>query len=114
MSLYKNTKVWGSSAWLFLHCVSYTYPENPTRKEKNEYKKFLNSLQYVLPCSLCREHTKEYFKKYPIKEALENKERFVCYLIKLRNYINVHYKNQKKISMKNAKQHIENHCKDKL
>ena len=114
MSLYKNTKVWGSSAWTFLHCISYTYPDNPTKKQRNEYKKFLLSLQYVLPCSICRDHTKKYFKENPVDDALLSKERFVCYLIKLRNYINVHYKQQKKISLKNAKKSIQEQCERNL
>lgn len=114
MSLYKNTKVWGSSAWMFLHCISYTYPEKPTRKEKNEYKKFLHSLQYVLPCSKCREHTKTYFKNHPVDEALESRDRFICYLITLRNYINVHYKKQRKINIKDAKRNIQEHCENQL
>lgn len=114
MSIYKNTKVWGSSAWTFLHCISYTYPEKPTIKEKKEYKKFLLSLQHVLPCSLCREHTKEYFQKNPVEKALESRDKFVCYLIKLRNYINVYYKKQKKLSLQNAKHHIEQQCQRNL
>lgn len=114
MSLYKNTKVWGSSAWLFLHCISQTYPEKPTFKEKRAYKSFLLSLQDVLPCSLCREHTKLYFEKYPVEEALENRERFVCYLIQLRNYINKHYKKQKKLKIKIAKEKIQKACEGML
>lgn len=114
MSLYKNPKVWGSPAWTFLHCISYTYPEKPTQKQRKQYKKFLLSLQDVLPCSICREHTKEYFKKNPVEDALQSKERFVCYLIKLRNHINIQYKQQKKISLKNAKKSIQEQCEKNL
>ena len=114
MSLYKNTRVWGNPAWIFLHCISFTYPEHPTKKDKKEYKAFLNSLQFVLPCSLCRKHIKEYFKKHPIDKALEGRNQFVCYLIHLRNYINVHYKNETKLPLKAAKLDIQEQCRKNL
>lgn len=54
------TKIWGPSAWKFLHTASFAYPLEPTEDEKREYRSFFNSLQYVLPCSLCRDSYKKF------------------------------------------------------
>ena len=49
-----NTTKWGPSAWLFLHCITLNY----NTKSKKEYFMFFKSLQYVLPCRVCRDHYK--------------------------------------------------------
>ena len=45
-----QTYVWGPPFWMFLHIVSLNY----TPSKKAGYKRFLKSLQYILPCGACR------------------------------------------------------------
>ena len=54
------TSIWGQSMWHSLHCVSFTYPDNPTDDDKNNYKKYFEILKFVLPCCACRNHYNEH------------------------------------------------------
>ena len=54
------TKVWGPAGWLFLHCVTFGYPENPDTYDqeygfppgttRNRYRRFFIEVGNVLPC----------------------------------------------------------------
>jgi len=87
----KNSQ-WGPSAWLFLHSVSFQYPENPTDQDKNNYKIFFESLQNILPCPNCREHYQKNLKENPMN--LESRESLIKWVIDLHNAVNK--KNSKK------------------
>lgn len=45
---------WGAGAWDFLFTVARAYPNNPSYSEKLKMRRFLESLDYCLPCSKCR------------------------------------------------------------
>ena len=81
--------IWGPSAWLFLHSVTFQYPENPTEVEKLNYNHFFTSLQHVLPCPTCRKHYKENLEKLPI--ALNSKKELIEWLIDIHNEVNIIY-----------------------
>ena len=51
-----QTHVWGPLQWLFLHIISFNYPEHPTIHHKIYYWDYLMSLRHVLPCRHCREN----------------------------------------------------------
>ena len=67
-----NPKIWGSHAWIFIHSIAYSYPENPSKDEKNAIIYFLWSLQHILPCKTCSELYKKDMKtmSYSIKKHL--------------------------------------------
>ena len=48
-----DPKLWGPSAWFFIHTLSLRYPMNPTAADKKHYGTFFKSLQFVLPCDGC-------------------------------------------------------------
>lgn len=106
--VYKNPKIWGSSAWIFLHSISFSYPENPTKKDKRQFKTFFLSLENVLPCSLCCEHYKKYLQEHDIDDALQSRKNLIHYFIRLHNHINKKYNNKKKLTIKEAKNSIHN------
>jgi hypothetical protein len=87
----KNSQ-WGPAAWLFLHSVSFQYPETPNDQEKNNYKIFFESLQNILPCPNCREHYQKNLKENPMN--LESRESLIKWVIDLHNLVN--QKNSKK------------------
>jgi len=87
----KNSQ-WGPAAWLFLHSVTFQYPENPTDQDKNNYKIFFDSLQNILPCPNCREHYQKNLKENPMN--LESRESLIKWVIDLHNAVNK--KNSKK------------------
>ena len=88
----KNSQ-WGPAGWLFMHSISFQYPENPTDKDKHNYKFFFESLQNTLPCPRCREHYKENLKENPIQ--LNSRNDLIQWVIDIHNSVNE--KNSKKI-----------------
>jgi FAD-linked sulfhydryl oxidase len=86
--LFKDPKSWGNGAWIFLHCISYTYPEIPSKKEEKYYCSFFNNLGYVIPCPNCRKHYQEYLKQFPCSKFLKNKSSLSKWLFELHNYVN--------------------------
>ena len=58
-----SSKIWGPSAWLFLHLTTLSY--KPSLKK--HYSNFFHSLQYVLPCSKCRKNYSSIIRKGPLK-----------------------------------------------
>ena len=71
------TSTWGPAMWHYLHTISFNYPTNPTKLQKNKYKQFLNNLQYTLPCKYCRINLTNNYKKFPLKdEIFINRESF--------------------------------------
>lgn len=81
-----NQNIWGPPTWFFLHTLSLNYPLNPTEEQRNRMKKFLLSLQYILPCRYCRDNYKRHLKELPAK--LENRESFFKFLVDLHNFVN--------------------------
>lgn len=83
------TSVWGPSMWHSLHAISFNYPVEPTPQNKKEYRDFILSLQYVLPCSKCRDNLKKNFKTLPLTmEKMKNRETFSRYVYDLHELVN--------------------------
>ena len=47
---------WGPGAWDFLFTVAKAYPDSPSYSEKLKMRRFLESLDYCLPCEKCRDN----------------------------------------------------------
>lgn len=72
---------WGKSAWIFLNSMALTY--KPEQKDK--YKAFIQQLPYILPCRTCGDNLRKNMDT--LDNALESKEKFIKWLIELRNQI---------------------------
>ena len=57
-----QTAVWGPPAWMFLHTLTFAYPEEPDEKTKRTFMKFFGSLCAILPCKYCRASYSKYCK----------------------------------------------------
>jgi hypothetical protein len=80
---------WGPHGWKFLHYVTLGYPDNPTKEQKEKYKFFFELLKFTLPCSFCRLHYEQNYNKLPLNDdILNNKEKFIKWLIDLHNIVN--------------------------
>ena len=88
-----NKNIWGPSGWLFMHSISFQYPENPSEEDKNNYKVFFESLKNTIPCPKCREHYSENLKQNPIQ--LNSRDELIQWVIDIHNKVNE--KNSKKI-----------------
>jgi hypothetical protein len=93
MTIYSNPESWGPPAWVFLHCISLTYPKKPSMEEQMRYKTFFESLVHVLPCPSCRLEYKKWLKNHPIDPHLKSRSLLTDWVIALHNSIN--FRNQK-------------------
>ena len=84
------TSVWGPGMWHYLHTMSFNYPVNPTKKDKEHYSKFMLQLKHVLPCGKCRKNLKQNYKKLPLyMKHMKNRAMFFSkYVFDLHELIN--------------------------
>lgn len=83
------TTVWGPSMWHYLHTMSFNYPVNPSAEDKDHYRNFIISLQYVLPCKYCRQNLTNNFKVLPLTVAdMKDRNSFSRYIYKLHELVN--------------------------
>jgi hypothetical protein len=83
------TSVWGPALWHSLHIMSFNYPVNPTQEDKEHYRDYVLSLQYVLPCKYCRQNLKTNLKSMPLTMAeMKDRESFSRYIYELHELVN--------------------------
>lgn len=83
-----DTKKWGKHGWIFLHYVTFNYPINPTQENIDNYYNFFYSLQYVLPCDICKKHYSNNLLKHNLIGALKTRNTLIRWLIDIHNDIN--------------------------
>ena len=85
--------VWGPRAWFFLESIALGYPEEPTDDEKESIKNLIISLEYLLPCGICRHHYGEYLKKYlknnGLDSVVEDRYSLITFFIELHNDVRI-------------------------
>lgn len=95
-----DPKIWGPPGWIFLHFITFGYPDNPTEEDKQNYKNFFINIKNVLPCQKCRDNYEDHLKKYPLNDQiLSNKTQFIKWFIDIHNEVNK-ITNDKKIEYK--------------
>ena len=83
-----DPNLWGSSGWSFMHYVALAYPENPTKKDKLNYKIFYYNLQNTLPCLKCALNYKENIRELPIDKFLNSRENLFKWTVDIHNMVN--------------------------
>jgi hypothetical protein len=84
-----NQNLWGPHLWNSLHTMSLVYPLRPTEEDKKNYKNFFTSLQYVIPCSICKKNYMRHLKEHPIDNFLENRKTLFEWVVDIHNLVNV-------------------------
>jgi hypothetical protein len=84
-----NQNLWGPKYWFTLHTLSYEYPMEPTSNDKKRYYNFISSLQYMLPCSICRVNFKKNLKSSPLEDHLHSRKDLVYWVIDIHNKVNL-------------------------
>lgn len=85
------TLIWGKSFWETLHNVSFGYPDNPTEEDKINYKNFYKSVQYVLPCCLCKKHYTDMINNSELKiddKYFNNMASLSLWVYNIHEYVN--------------------------
>ena len=76
----------GKAGWLILHTMSVKYPLEPTQKDKDRMRTFLQYFAEQYPCSECSKHFVSYLAKFP--PLLECRDDIARYLCQLHNEVN--------------------------
>jgi predicted lactoylglutathione lyase len=71
-----------------MHIVALGYSKNPTYTDKKCAKEFYESLAFLLPCSICREHYKEYLQEKPISTFLDSRTDLIKWTVQIHNKVN--------------------------
>jgi hypothetical protein len=99
---------WGPHGWKFIHYVTLGYADKPTKEDKIIYKKFLTSIQDILPCILCRDNYSKHLKMYPLTDfVLKSRLNLMTWGIKMHNLVNME-NNKKEVPMKDGIAKIKN------
>lgn len=80
--------VWGPFFWHTIHITALGYSKNPTYTDKKSAKEFYESLSYLIPCPICKEHYKEYLAKNPLTPFLDSRTDLIKWTIMLHNNVN--------------------------
>ena len=108
------TSIWGPPAWHFLHIVSFNYPINPTKIQKEHYYNFFNNLQNILPCKYCRDNLTKNFTILPLNmDVFKNRDTLSKYVYKLHELINKMLGKQSNLSYKDVRdryEHFRSRC----
>ena len=80
--------VWGPFFWHTIHIVALGYPKSPTYTDKKCAKEIYESLAYLLPCAVCREHYREHITKNPINTFLDSRTDLIKWTIQIHNAVN--------------------------
>ena len=102
-----DTTIWGPPFWFTLHTISLNYPDNPTYIMRQQHLLFFESLKTILPCSICRNHFKEFLQKQPISPYLDNKKSLKRWVLDCHNNVNK-LTNKKIWSIKDMENHYDN------
>jgi hypothetical protein len=81
-------EIWGPIFWSTMHIVSLGYSDEPTYPEKRAAKEFFNGLQYLLPCSVCRNHFREVIQGLPVETWLDDRKSLVEWVWMVHNQVN--------------------------
>ena len=85
-----DPKIWGPSAWRFLHSVALTYPEKPNNQDKINIKNFYYNVTDILPCVLCQQHYKNNLQKHKLTDQiLSSKDLLNKWLVDVHNEVNI-------------------------
>lgn len=91
-----KTKVWGPTAWFFLHSMTLAYPKeidenNKYHQEvKNSMYNFLKHLGNVLPCPICGDSYNKYIQEeeLQIKNHLGSRKDLFTFIYKIHEKVN--------------------------
>jgi hypothetical protein len=84
-----SPNVWGPFFWHTIHIVALGYPQKPNYAEKKAAKEFFESLAFLLPCSICKEHLRVHLRKHPITPHLDRRDDLFKYTVMLHNEVNI-------------------------
>jgi len=91
-----NTISWGQPSWVYLHTVTFNYPDDPEEYDtihekpigstRQKYKDFFTNVGETLPCKYCRDSYRIFIKENPIR--LDSRDEITLWLYEIHNKVN--------------------------
>jgi hypothetical protein len=78
--------IWGPFFWNTIHIMTLAYPKDPDEQTQQAAKNFFYSLQYLLPCDICKEHYKKHLEEDP--PVVSSQKEIILYAFNLHNKVN--------------------------
>ena len=88
-----DTRFWGPSGWRLLHSVAHSY-DPTTPKARQQMRKFLKSLPYILPCKFCRSSLSTYYTELPYAPHIQSNTALFRWLYNIHNKVNEKLRSQ--------------------
>lgn len=112
---YITKDFWGRPMWFVIHTFALNLPAVLNDQYKNYWKAFASSLQFVLPCPICKEHYKQNMINFNVENYLSTSNKVFEWTWRLHNNVNVSkdYKSNV-ISFEDAKDIYENSTEEEL
>jgi len=102
------TSVWGPPLWHVLHSMSFNYPVNPSKSERQHYRDFILSLKWTLPCGKCRTNLVNNLKSLPIEmKHMKSRDTFSRYVYDLHEVINTMLKKKSSLTYEDVRERYE-------
>lgn len=86
--MHLSPSVWGPFFWHTIHIVALGYPKNPNYTDKKSAKEFFESLAFLIPCAICREHYRSHLEKNPLTPFLDSRTDLIKWTIDIHNQVN--------------------------
>ena len=85
-----DTRFWGPPGWKLLHSVSSGYPIVPSKKIKDTYQIWFQTLPDVLPCIYCRRSLRQYYQDLSPSDydAFSNCQKLCTWIYHIHNKVN--------------------------
>ena len=83
-----SPSVWGPILWMTMHIVTLGYSDVPTEQEKKAAIEFFESLVYMIPCPICKEHYKMNIEKFPVDAAVGSRNDLANWVFMIHNTVN--------------------------
>ena len=83
--------VWGPYTWSTLHTMSLAYPVDPTPQHASACRAFVQTIPYMLPCTVCGAHMAQYGAGgdgQRVQRACQSRAHLVQYMTDLHNDVN--------------------------
>jgi hypothetical protein len=83
-----QNRSWAHPTWRVIHGLAACYPINATDYDSKAYEEFIYSLQYIIPCHICRHHLKQNLSNLNIKHYLRGRRDAFYFSYNLHELVN--------------------------
>lgn len=83
---------WGPHVWATIHLCCIGAPDVLDHMQQAQYRAFIMSLPYVIPCTSCSDHFKKVLESIPVDDMLTGKDDLFRWSVNVHNNVNARLK----------------------